>query len=357
MQLTLVEQIDLTPNDADAHTFLLKLQSDSPLDYQAGDWLTVKGQNPPELVATIAEKLTLNLADHIELRRCGLVTIEQALTHELELTLLDPAILNKLVRQYDYQAWSSRAEMQAYAEGRDLLDLLDAFPELCHIGADFLSLLSPLAPRYYSIASAPQVYPNQIHLLYKAIRFEREGRVRQGVTSSWMQQAAVGAQLQCEIKPNAHFSLPQDPATPIIMCAAGTGLAPFIGFMQARSQLVESGENLLLFGETHSATRFLCQAQLETWQAQNQLTLLTAFSRDQTPKVYIQDLLQQQQAWLRLWEAGAILYICGDKTGMAKGVEESIKNVWINAYGWDQTQAQQAWLTAKKAQRIQLDVY
>ena len=356
MRLKLVAQQDLTPNDSDPHTYLLTLASETPIDYQPGDWLTVKGRNPKHLVESLIERLRLNPSQTIELRRVGDVTVEAALTDHLELTLLDPAILNKLMRQYNYQAWSSRPEMQAYAQGKDILDLLDAFPELCDLGVEFLTLLSPLAPRYYSIASAP-INPKQVDLLYKAIRYQSHGRERVGVTSSWMQQAEVGQELEVELKPNAHFKLPESPQTPIVMLAAGTGLAPFIGFMQQRASQAAK-DNWLIFGETHQATRFLCREQLLSWQAQELLRLDTAFSRDQQPKIYVQDVLMaHHQAWLSYWEQGAITYVCGDKNGLALGVETAIKSIWQQAYGWDIEASHQAWLDAKKQGRIQLDVY
>lgn len=357
MQLRIEEQIDLTPDDRDPHAYLLKLSADSPLEYAPGDWITIKGQNSADLVQQVIHKLKLNPNQTIQIRRFEPCSIEYALTHYLELTLLDPAILNKLVRQHQYQAWSSRTEMQIYAQERDVLDLLNAFPELADLGVEFLNLLSPLAPRYYSIASAPQLFPNQVHVLYKSVQYQRDGRLRQGVTSNWMQQSERGDVLEADIKPNAHFKLPTDPNQPVIMIAAGTGLAPFIGFMQAR---VKAGakHNQLFFGETYQATRFIAQASLQTWQQSGQLDLHTVFSRDQAEKHYVQDaLLANHQAWLSLWQQGANIYICGDKTGLAKGVEQSIKHVWQQAFDWTEEQAQQAWLDAKKQQRIQLDVY
>lgn len=357
MQLRIEEQIDLTPDDRDPHAYLLKLSADSALEYAPGDWITIKGQNSPDLVQQIIHKLQLDPNQIIQIRRYEPCSVDYALTHYLELTLLDPAILNKLVRQHQYQAWSSRAEMQIYAQGRDVLDLLNAFPELTEFGADFLNLLSPLAPRYYSIASDPQCYPNQVHVLYKSVQYQRDDRLRQGVTSNWMQQSQLGEKLEGEIKPNTHFKLPADPKQPIIMIAAGTGLAPFLGFMQARVG-ADAKQNQLFFGETHQASRFLAKSSLQAWQQAGQLDLHTVFSRDQAEKYYVQDaLLANHQAWLSLWQQGANIYVCGDKTGLAKGVEQTIKYVWEKQFDWTEEQANQAWLDAKKQQRIQLDVY
>lgn len=44
------------------------------------------------------------------------------------------------------------------------------------------------------------------------------------------------------------FVMPSDPSTPIIMCGPGTGVVPFLGFMQERSLQKGLGEAILYFG-------------------------------------------------------------------------------------------------------------
>ncbi len=358
MRLTLLSRRILTAQDSDSPAYLITLGADQALQYAPGDWITVQGHNAETLVQQVMQLLNLTPTQTITLRRSGELSVVEALRHQLELTLLDPAILNKLSRQYGYQAWPDRGAMQQYAQGRDIVDLLQAFPDLTQLGLEFLQLLSPLAPRYYSIASAPQLQPNEVQLLYKHIHYQRENRWRDGVTSAWMSHLPIGETLEAEIKPNTHFKLPQDGNTPIVMLAAGTGLAPFIGFMQARLAQQAQGANVLFFGETHQTTRFLCAEDLLAWQQQGKMQLFTAFSRDQTDKIYVQDRLwQERQAWFDLWQQGAQVYVCGDKTGLAQGVEKTIKRIWQQAFSWDDDQVNQAWSEAKKQGRIQLDIY
>ena len=40
------------------------------------------------------------------------------------------------------------------------------------------------------------------------------------------------------------FHMPTDPATPIIMVGPGTGVVPFIGFMEEREQLLQRDSSL-----------------------------------------------------------------------------------------------------------------
>ncbi|MGE4502934.1 MAG: NADP oxidoreductase [Thiomicrospira sp.] len=357
MLFELSERQNLTPHDNTQPRYRVRLRSDHALDYEVGDWVSVAGENPPQLVERVLQALACKGDERIHLRRQGEQPLAQALTQHIELTQLDPAILNRLVRQYGYQNWSDRAQMLAYAQGKDVLDLLYAFPALAELGASFIDLLSPLAPRYYSIASAPQHSPNSIDLIFKHIQFERADRWHQGVVSTWLSTQPIGARIEADLKANLQFKPPHQATTPMIMLAAGTGIAPFIGFMQHR--LAHSAhQNWLLFDETHAASHFLCQAQLSAWQQQGALKLSTAFSRDQADKIYVQDRLwQARDTFIDWWQQGAQVYVCGNKIGMGLAVEATIKRIWQQAFNWDEDTLNQAWLSAKQQGRLQFDLY
>jgi len=342
--------------------WLVTLAASEALSYQPGDWVTIKGQNRPEWAAAVLNKLNISVDARVTLRREGEVTVMDALTHHLEITLLDPALLGKLSRQYGFDHWADRDAMRAYAASRDLLDLLIDQPKIAELGLNLLPLLTPLLPRYYSIASAPDpTAPNQLQLLFKQLAIPVNNRIRYGVTSSSLALASFSSQFEIAIKPNPQFKLPTDSTTPITMIAAGTGLAPFLSFMQAR-QAQDASNNLLYFGETHAEHRFLARAQLTAWQQAGLLKLTTAFSRDPQPAgrptpYYVQHALLDQQAWLTTWQAGGVIYVCGSKLGLAKGVEQAIKQAWLAEDLYAEHQLKQAWIDARKAGRIQLDVY
>jgi sulfite reductase alpha subunit-like flavoprotein len=52
-------------------------------------------------------------------------------------------------------------------------------------------------------------------------------------------QLAAGAQVRIPIfiKPTPHFRLPADLDAPVVMIGPGTGVAPFVGFVEHRRQL------------------------------------------------------------------------------------------------------------------------
>jgi sulfite reductase (NADPH) flavoprotein alpha-component len=83
-----------------------------------------------------------------------------------------------------------------------------------------------------------------------------------------------------------------------------------------------------------------------------------AFSRDQPEKVYVQHRLWEQRAELWSWlQDGAILYLCGDATRMAKDVEAMLARIAQDQGAMTADQAS-AWLEdLVRQRRFRKDVY
>lgn len=366
MQFTVVENRNMTSEDEEKDVYFIRLTYKESLEYTAGDWLQVASQNRPSLVDFVLELLGLSGNEIFEVRRVGKKTIRQALLENFELTQLNPAILNRIQREYALNQWADRNAMMDYAEGRDIIDLLQAFPQLQALGLEFCNMLSPLAPRYYSIASsqhslAAQDYDgHMVDLVYKKVAYHREGRDRLGVTTCQLSDLKAGDVIEGDFCENKVFKLPEDLAhnqQPLLMVGAGTGIAPYIGFLEEiANQHPQHFENTwLFFGETRAQTCFLCQEQLASWEA-NGLKLYTAFSRDQAEKIYVQDLLWQhkQEVWQAL-EDGGIFYICGDKNRMAKDVEQVMKRIMVEV--GKIADPDLVWKEWRRARKVQSDVW
>lgn len=140
------------------------------------------------------------------------------------------------------------------------------------------------------------------------------------------------------------FKLPTLGSTPLIMIGAGTGMAPFRGFILERARLKAIGKPvgrmLLFFGCRRPDEDYLYKDELTETAAimDGLLELIPAFSRaDDTPKTYVQDRVgEMKKDVCELLENGANVYICG-RASMArdvgKVVEESMKaqNNWSDA--------------------------
>merc|ERR1712048_463932 len=84
---------------------------------------------------------------------------------------------------------------------------------------------------------------------------------------------------------SSNFHLPRDAKTPIIMIGPGTGIAPFMGFLQERRVLqgrgLDLGEAVLFFGCRSASHDFIYEEELKSFANDGVLSrLLVAFSRD-----------------------------------------------------------------------------
>ena len=212
-------------------------------------------------------------------------------------------------------------------DGWQVIDMLEAAPHKL-TAEQLLSLLRPLAPRYYSIASSRKAVPDEAHLLIAAVRYETHGRERKGVASvDVAERRKAGDRMSVFLKPNAHFRLPADPERPIIMIGPGTGIAPFRAFMQERDAVGAHGRNWLVFGHRNYTHDFLYQLEWQDLLKRGVLTRLdVAFSRDQPEKRYVQHALWDARRDLYAWlQEGAAIYVCGDANAMAKDVHATLQ--------------------------------
>src|SRR3712207_3326769 len=89
-----------------------------------------------------------------------------------------------------------------------------------------------------------------------------------GVCSSYLAEQAVDSVVEGFVRPpSTPFVPPEDPSTPMIMVAAGTGLASFRGFLQERAavkaQGKEVGTSLLFFGCRNPQQDYIYEEELE----------------------------------------------------------------------------------------------
>ncbi|GAB3657564.1 bifunctional nitrate reductase/sulfite reductase flavoprotein subunit alpha [Actinocorallia lasiicapitis] len=294
--------------------------TDGALPYEAGDALGVHPVNDPALVAEWLEATGLGTAHGLELDRLELARITPDLLRFVTERTGD-RLLKKLLRP------DNRTELAAWSWGRQAVDVLTEYPVRA-TEQEWAEVLKPLQPRLYSISSSPLASPDQISLTTSVVRFESlSGRKRGGVASTFLADRA--AETRVFVQRSPHFRPPADPATPLIMVGPGTGVAPFVGFLDHRRALGHTGRNWLFFGEQHRATDFYYEDELAAHRASGLLTRLDlAFSRDQRGKVYVQDRMLEHGAQLWSWlQDGAVFSVCGDASRMAKDVDAALRTV------------------------------
>jgi sulfite reductase (NADPH) flavoprotein alpha-component len=349
-------------SDKDIRHLELSLQG-SRLQYEPGDALGVWPVQDDTLVARILSAVGLNAADPVEHQGTARPLGEWLGRHR-ELTVLTRPLLVALAQragQADLDALlqpEARDRLAAYMATHQLLDALRQWPARW-TGAELVAALRPLAPRLYSIASSAQVAEDEVHLTLAHVAFEQDGEARWGVASHYLAERAEGETVPVFIEENSRFRLPADPGRDLIMIGAGTGVAPFRAFVQARAEADAPGRNWLFFGNPHFDSDFLYQTEWQQALKAGHLARIDlAFSRDQQEKIYVQHRLIERGAEVYDWiQGGAHVYVCGDATRMARDVHAALLEIARDQGGLDEEGARQ-WLDDLAAQgRYARDVY
>ncbi len=341
----------------------------SGLEYRAGDALGVQPRNCYELVDRVILSLNCLGNEKIALEGGEEVALRAALLNRLDLRRGSEKLLRRLLeicrnggeqRRLRELTSGDGEKLKAYLAERDLLDVLEDFPHTRIEAQDLAVTLPKLAPRLYSIASSPKENPGEVHLTIGVVRYLSDGRLRRGVTSTFLaERVPLGLTVPVFVQPSAHFGLPADGKTPIIMVGPGTGVAPFRAFLQERRANGDAGKNWLFFGDQRRRFDYLYSEEFSGMQTAGHLSRLDlAFSRDQEEKVYVQDRMLERSKELYAWlEEGAHFYVCGDAKRMAKDVEAALLHVIAKESGKGPDEAKAYLEKLKEGKRYQRDVY
>lgn len=337
----------------------------SGLIWQPGDSLGVLPENSPAVVSELIASLDMN-ADEQVTGADGATTLRTALTREFEITTLTRPFVQKyaqLAKSKKLDALLDEGQRSGFAEyldGRQVIDLVENFPVKGLAGGEFVRLLRKLPPRLYSIASSHAANPDEVHLTVATVRYESNGRAREGVASTQLaDRIGEDGQLPIYVDRNKNFKLPDSGDTPVIMIGPGTGVAPFRAFMQEREEQGAKGKNWLFFGAQHFLTDFLYQSEWLKWRQQKRLSRIdVAFSRDQQQKIYVQDKLHESAKEIYAWlQGGAHIYVCGDAGAMAHDVHKTLIGIAEHEGGMSADAAAAYVQQLQKDKRYQRDVY
>ncbi|KAF8571020.1 hypothetical protein P879_01587 [Paragonimus westermani] len=339
--------------------------------YQPGDHVAVLPNNPKDLVQRFADLFKIELDDTVNFQAISEFTscsspfpcpcsYRTALTHYVDLA--GPPRLNVLLKLSYYASDEREARLlrtlgsitpeskRQYKEWileerRNIVDVVQTMSSV-NIPVDvLLESLPRLKPRFYSISSSLLRYTDRLHLTAVVVKEETpSGRLFKGLTTSWFsslpsKDANPESQNRSFFIPiylqTSSFHLPRSRNIPIIMIAAGTGLAPFCAFIQERAELNRikgsmSAAMLLFFG-CRRKSDYLYADELESARRSGLLELYVTFSRDPADgkKSYVQDRMLQMadKIWHLLDESHAHLYICGSAVTMARDVHACLLRI------------------------------
>lgn len=365
----------------------ISLEDCPGLSYEPGDALGFVCPNPTDEVEYLLQRLNLErqggylmrlsiisgtakkratLPKHIPIP----CSVSQFLTHCAKIRCIPKkALLHFLSscchdegEQRRLQELSSRQGAAEYTRlfselHTDFLDVLHTFTSCQPPLERLVEFLPRLQPRYFSAASSPLANPSHMRIAFSVVELPRRGwskAQRLGVATGWFERVTSNLmhlkKVQVPVFPRAlnPFRLPADPFQPIIMIGPGTGVAPFIAFLEHRQRRDRSdhrsGKSWLFFGCRHPDKDHIYQKELETFLSDGTLTHLTvAYSRlEPTAHLqggsggvrYVQDCLRLHRHDLAVWmmECQAAVYVCGDAVNMSKDVHQAVVEVLDQYY-------------------------
>jgi sulfite reductase (NADPH) flavoprotein alpha-component len=252
-------------------------------------------------------------------------------------------------------------------------------------------VVEPEAFRLYSIASAtPEGRPARtLRLVVGGLDYGSPRtpysyeRRRRGSASHFLRRMATepryrNKQLSLRIVPTPRFRLPADPDRPVVMFAAGSGVAPFHGFVADRQGSGSATDRLYLGMRTPE--EFVEHAGFDAAAAAGRLAVFTAFSRaDATarfdpgrgahviepgPRRRVDEVVRADEHAAALWDLvraeadggrGAHVYVCGS-TRFAVSVMDALTAVVARATGSDERAREFVRQLVADA-RVSLDVF
>ncbi|CAG8542170.1 10965_t:CDS:2 [Diversispora eburnea] len=230
-----------------------------------------------------------------------------------------------------------------------LLDLLVTFPSCKPPVERLLDVLPAHQPRYYSIVNSPLVNREELHFAFNIIDYYTPTPYdvhKFGVCTPWLNKLSGNVtemnirtiltppiiNIPIFMKSNSTgFKIPSDLSKSLILIGPGTGVAPFVGFLQHRekqiiekNQILESkkkqllGETWLFYGCREKEKDFLYHQELEGFLQRGILKELLNLMRIRGSEIF--ELLSQKEA---------MIFVCGDAKGMAKDVNDALTDILV----------------------------
>lgn len=423
-QVPISKAIRLTTNDAVKSTLLLELDiSKIEFSHQPGDSFNVTCPNSDREVEELLQRLQLAdkrahrviLKIKTDTKKKGAAlpahvpegrSLQFILTWCLEIRAVPKKAFLRALAEHTSSATEKRRLQELCSKQgaadynrfiRDasvcLLDLLLTFPSCQPPLSLLLEHLPKLQPRPYSCASSSLRHPDKLHFVFNIVEFPPSttaASLRKGVCTGWLATLvapflqpntdvsnvdsgdALAPEIRISPRATNAFHLPEDPSAPIIMVGPGTGVAPFVGFLQHREKLQEQhpdgkfGAMWLFFGCRHKDRDYLFREELRHFLKTGVLThLKVSFSRDaapdgeEAPAKYVQDNLQRhsQQVARTLLQENGYVYVCGDAKNMAKDVNDTLIGIISNEAGVDKLEAMKTLATLKQEKRYLQDIW
>jgi sulfite reductase alpha subunit-like flavoprotein len=229
---------------------------------------------------------------------------------------------------------------------RSILEILQEFDTVRIPWQEACNVFPLIRPRQFSIASGGLGLTgtktrSHFELLVAIVKYRTViKKIRQGVCTRYLAALPEGSSMNVVLREEGRFPLDYESATRHnLLIAAGTGIAPLRALIHqetngsAAYSTVGIRTNTLFFGARSEKADFFFKDEWKKLMAHGDggLNLITAFSRDQKQKIYVQDRLREHGKAVAtlLCDIHTNVLVCGSSGAMPKAVREALIDVLI----------------------------
>ena len=336
------------------------------IKYKVADNVLIYPKNKQEIVSRVLNKLTRdeensyinyklpnsnNEAFNLPLPEG--ITLKEALTDYIDLScqinkniltklsiyLSDNNQKNKVVEIIDDENKLSEFLSKNY----NISDFIKEFDSLQISLQELIEIFPLINPRYYSCCSSFKKNNNVLEIIITLVSWKGpNGDKRYGMTSNYFNDLFESKSFQKNDEfanlsfKESEFKFPFHLQTPMLMICTGSGIAPFISFLQEFDYIKNNNPNMnfetfLIFGSMNRKNDFIFEKELENFKKNGVLKeYFTAFSRDQEKKIYVQDTLEhnfdKEKLENLIRKKVMHIYICGS-VSMGNAIKKKLKEI------------------------------
>ncbi|KAL2003966.1 hypothetical protein VTN02DRAFT_1262 [Thermoascus thermophilus] len=327
--------------------------ADKPIRFAPGEGLRGRKDIPPPPIPYLADypHLTLRtlLTDYLDLRAIPPRSFFLSISHYATDDYQKDRLLEFLDPQYIDELWDYTTRPR-----RSILEVLQEFDSVKIPWQHALSVLPILRARQFSIASGGELKrtpdgKTKFELLVAIVKYQTViKRIREGVCTRYLAVLRPGSTLRVQLQKGGLNPTLQQLTGPSVLIGPGTGIAPLRSMIWEKAALAKAyrakhpgseppiGPTVLLFGARNRNADYFFE---DEWRhlAESKaidLTVLTAFSRDQRLKIYVQDRIRENYPLFfdLLHERNGSVYICGSSGRMPQALREALIEAFQHPY-------------------------
>ncbi|EER36574.1 electron transfer flavoprotein beta-subunit [Histoplasma capsulatum H143] len=236
---------------------------------------------------------------------------------------------------------------------RSILEVLHEFESVKIPWQNVCTVFPTLRGRQFSLASggklktlrslpgdSPTNSGTRFDLLVAIVKYQTViKKIREGVCTRYLAVLRPGSTLKVQVQKGGLTSSMRQFLEPTVLIGPGTGVAPLRSILWEKAAMattyrekhgldvpVPIGPIILLYGGRNRRADFFFEEEWEALKDVLDLTVLTAFSRDQKQKIYVQDRIREHTRLISriLHDLGGTVYICGSSGKMPQAIREAL---------------------------------